>query len=271
VTGPPALRVVTLNLWNEQGPHEARLRLVAERLRALSPDVIALQEVRRRDGIGNQAEILARALSAHHVYARAAEWGGGEEGLAILSRLPILLSAAEPLVAPGEGRAVLGARLQGPAGEVCAVTTHLSYRLWDGLWRERQVVAVDAFCRRFAGDALAVLCGDFNAVPDCDEIRFLRGRATLAGRRTYWQDAFARDNAGADGLTWAARNPYTAALLHLEPDRRIDYVFVSPVRRDGTATVLEARVVLDEPDATGVWPSDHFAVLAVVQTAPSTP
>jgi endonuclease/exonuclease/phosphatase family metal-dependent hydrolase len=266
---PPssALRFVTLNLWNEQGPHEARLHLVAEGLRGLGPDVVALQEVRQRGGLANQAETLARALSMKHVYTPAARWGGGEEGLALLARHPIAASLFEPLPAPGEGRAVLGARIQAPKGEVFAVTTHLSYRLADGAWRERQAVAVDAFCRRLAGDALCVLCGDFNAAPDCDEIRFLRGRVTLCGRRTYWQDAFARVHDRTDGFTWAARNPYTVP--HLEPDRRIDYVFVSPVRRDGTGTVIHAEVVLDRPDGRGVWPSDHFGVLCDVQAAPA--
>ena len=267
MSGPETLRVVTINLWNEQGPHEARLRLATEGLRTLDPDVVALQEVRQRPGLANQAETLAKALSMEHVYACAAQWGGGEEGLALLSRHPIVSHAAEPLPSPDEGRAVLGARIAGPAGEFFAATTHLTYRLPDGLWREREVLAVDAFCRRLRGDGLAVLCGDFNAGADCDEIRFLRGRATLAGRRAYWQDAFERIGKG-DGLTWTTRNPYTAPLRHLEPDRRIDYVFVSPVRRDGTASVLEARVVLDSADADGVWPSDHFGVLAIVQAGP---
>jgi len=267
VKGQETLRVATLNLWNEQGPHEARLRLAAEGLGALSPDVVALQEVRQSKTIPNQAATLAKALSMEHVYARAAEWGGGEEGLALLSRYPIVSHAAEPLPSPDEGRAVLGARIAGPAGEFFAATTHLTYRLPDGAWRELEALAVDAFCRRLRGDALALLCGDLNAMADCDEIRFLRGRATLAGRRTYWQDAFERAGKG-DGHTWSVRNPYTAPLRHLELDRRIDYVFVGPVRRDGTGAVGEARVVLDSPDAQGVWPSDHFGVLAVVQAGP---
>lgn len=269
MSGPQTLRVVTLNLWNEQGPHESRLRLAAERLGELRPDVVALQEVRQSNAIPNQAATLAKALAMEHVYTRAAEWGGGEEGLALLSRYPIVSHAAEPLPSPDEGRAVLGARIAGPAGEFFAATTHLTYRLPDGAWREREVLAVDAFCRRLRGDALPLLCGDFNAVADCDEIRFLRGRSTLCGRRAYWQDAFERVGKG-DGLTWAARNPYTAPLRHLELDRRIDYVFAGPVRRDGTGAVIEARVVLDSPDAHGIWPSDHFGVFAIVQAGPDS-
>src|SRR5258705_122657 len=71
-----------------------------------------------------------------------------------------------------------------------------------------------------------ILCGDFNATPDSDEIRFLRGLHTAAGRRTFWQDAWERRHGRADGFTWARANPYTARLRWLERDRRLDYIFV---------------------------------------------
>ena len=75
---PGRLRVVTLNLWNEQGPHQERLGLVVDGLRVLDPDVVTLQEVRERDGLENQAEFVGRALSMSCVFAPAAE--GKEAG-----------------------------------------------------------------------------------------------------------------------------------------------------------------------------------------------
>ncbi|HUP24819.1 MAG TPA: hypothetical protein VNB06_18010 [Thermoanaerobaculia bacterium] len=70
-------------------------------------------------------------------------------------------------------------------------TTHLHYRLDDGLAREQQVLAIDEVVRNI--DATQqLLCGDFNASPDHDEIRFLRGLTTLSGRRTHYQDAWQR-------------------------------------------------------------------------------
>jgi endonuclease/exonuclease/phosphatase family metal-dependent hydrolase len=133
--------------------------------------------------------------------------------------------------------------------------------------RERQVVAVDAATRAIAErdpKPLQVLGGDFNAAPDCDEIRFLRGRHTLEGRRTYWQDAFHTVAPDAPGWTWARRNPMTEHLAWLERDRRIDYLFVRQERRDTSGHVSAARVVLDEPAEDGTWPSDHFGVMADV-------
>lgn len=261
------LRLVTLNLWQEQGPWEQRLELAGRRLADLETDVICLQEVRHVEGrIPNQAATLAAALGGMAwTYEPAQQWGGGEEGVGILSRWPLEQRAmCELPTAEGRSRRVcLGAHVRAPTGaRVWVYTTHLAWRLDDGLLREQQVLAVDAFVRRRPGPW--ILAGDFNATPDADEVRFLRGQTTLAGRRTYHQDAFACCNPGAPGVTWARENPYTRQLHWLEPDRRLDYVFVSPVTREGVGRVRACRRVLTRPDTRGVWCSDHFGVLAEV-------
>ncbi|MEK6606684.1 MAG: endonuclease/exonuclease/phosphatase family protein [Myxococcota bacterium] len=262
------LRVVTLNLWNEQGPHAARVELCARLFGRLAPDLVALQEVRERPGaVPNQAAVLAERLGMRHVFTPVAEWGGGLEGLALLSRHPIREHASQALPDPESlgPRRVLAATVDTPAGAIAFATTHLAYPLAAGVTREAQVVATDAFARAQPSDGVRFLCGDLNAAPDTDEIRFLRGLTTLAGRRTVWQDAFVRAQEREPGITWSARNVYTAAVAHIDLERRIDYVLVSPRTRDGRAVVSDARVVLDAPDDSGVWPSDHFGVLADVE------
>jgi endonuclease/exonuclease/phosphatase family metal-dependent hydrolase len=144
-------------------------------------------------------------------------------------------------------------------------TTHLNYRLAHGKQREDQVQAIDSIVAARAGDTPSVLMGDFNARPEADEIRWLRGLVTLSGRRTYYQDAWDRLHSGECGWTWARANPYTTGLAFLEPDRRIDYIFVTPMRRDGRATVRSCRIVLNQPAADGVYASDHFGLLAEIQ------
>jgi hypothetical protein len=74
------LRVVTFNLFHG-GPSsglfgdgealEERLQMVTEELRALAPDVIALQEASIGWGRGNIAARLAAALGMEHVHASA--------------------------------------------------------------------------------------------------------------------------------------------------------------------------------------------------------
>ena len=94
------------------------------------------------------------------------------------------------------------------------------------------------------------------------------GWATLGGRRVFYQDAWATARAGESGITWARDNPFRARMNWLRPDRRIDYIFVTAPRRDGRGTVRDACVVFDQADADGIFPSDHFGVLADVQVTP---
>lgn len=277
-TVPARLRVLTLNLWGEQGPFPRRLPLCISQLAALRPDIIALQEVRQVPGVvDNIAATLGAALGLHHVFAETVEWGGGQEGLAILSRAPIVQTAHQvlPHATEQERRIVLGAVLDFGGKHVAAYTTHLNYRMTHGIEREDQVEAVDQFVRSWGASAaptaaLTLLMGDFNATPDSDEIRFLRGLHTLRGRRTYYQDAWLvhSDRERDAGLTWSRRNPYTQRLRFLQTDRRLDYIFASAPARDGRGLVHSCRVVLDEGDADGVFPSDHFGVFAELQLLP---
>jgi endonuclease/exonuclease/phosphatase family metal-dependent hydrolase len=247
------------------------MELLADALRDLQPDVVGLQEVREVPGqLANQAETLAAAAGLHHVYVPAMPFAGGHEGLAILSRLPILehVGFGLPHAEANERRILLSARVSFDSGPVWVHTTHLNYRLAHGQQREDQVQAIDAIVSARAGDRPSVLMGDFNARPEADEIRWLRGLLTLSGRRTYYQDAWACLHPEERGWTWASANPYTKPLAFLEPDRRIDYIFVTPMRRDRRATIRSCRIVLDQPARDGVFASDHFGLLAEIQLDP---
>jgi endonuclease/exonuclease/phosphatase family metal-dependent hydrolase len=109
-----------------------------------------------------------------------------------------------------------------------------------------------------------ILCGDFNAEPESDEIRFLKGFATIDGRTTFWQDAWDVAGDGGSGLTQDWRTHPIAASLNVHR-KRIDYVFVGdPFRREGDAgRVLSASVVCNEP-LTGVQASDHMGVFVEI-------
>lgn len=303
------LRLVTLNLWGTSAPLPRRMSLALRQLRALDPDVIALQEVRPvgemaaavASSIGAEvsptsttAEVLGAALAMHVRYEVAVRWGAdaypgavaGEEGLAILSRYPVRETRvlALPEARPNDARILLSAQLDTPAGPIWVHTTHLHYRLDDGVARERQVLAVDEALRamgRGLTDAPQLLCGDFNAEPDSDEIRFLRGLTTLGQRRTHFQDAWLRchreaqrGDGPAQGITWSSENEHTRPLRSLDIDRRIDYVMVTSRKRDGRGTVRRCEVVMTEREGEGadsVCASDHFGVLAEVQIAPTSP
>lgn len=266
-----ALRVVTLNLWGEQGPLAERWPLIEDGLEALSPDVVLLQEVRQIEGkIENQAAALGRRLGMSHAFAPTVKWGGGDEGLGILARgaLTDVHHEVLPHATDQERRIVLGATIDTPDGPVGVFSTHLNYRMTDGHKREDQLVAAEAVVARHPA-RVKIWGGDFNTVADSDELRWLRGLRSVQGRRVYYQDAYGLRHPNDPGYTWSARNMHTWPMAWLEPNRRIDFVFVSHPNRDGSGAVLDARLALNDPDHRGVFPSDHFAVSADVRIAPT--
>ncbi|MBP9086631.1 MAG: endonuclease/exonuclease/phosphatase family protein [Kofleriaceae bacterium] len=294
------LRVVTLNLWGLSAPLDRRLALTIAQLRQLDPDVICLQEVRPLNGANGPttADALATALGMHAEYRATMEWAGqslagsaaGQEGLAVLTRSqPAAVGFFElPQSRAHEGRGLLSVLANVEHGPIWIHTTHLHYRLDDGVAREEQVVAVDEIIRNYGRDndsAPQILCGDFNATPDSDEIRFLRGLTTLPHggnrRRTHFQDAWLRlhceperGDGPLQGITWSSDNEHTRPLRSLDIDRRIDYIFVTSRKRDGRASVLRCDVVMTEREGEGadaICASDHYGVMADIQIAASAP
>jgi endonuclease/exonuclease/phosphatase family metal-dependent hydrolase len=276
---PRFLRFLTLNLWGENGPWESRLALVAAKLDSLKPDVVTLQEVRDVPGrITNQALALAHHRGYTHVFAPSTSWGGGDEGLAVLAHASIGAHETTPLPhsTDTEGRILLSARIDTPEfGSFWVHTSHLSYRQHEGDFREAQLAAIDQVITRHKNDNPQILMGDFNAVPDADEIRWMCGLTTLAGRRVFYQDAWDVMHRGQPGYTWSRTNPFTERMAWLRSDRRLDYIFVTAARRDGRGTIHSARLIFDEPmvlpSGERLFASDHFGVVAEVQMAPNPP
>lgn len=254
------IRVFNLNIWNYNEPWEVRRELIAEAIRREEPDLIALQEIQYLSWYEkdprHQADQLAELLPgysliwqpAHHYRGLGAneKW----EGLAILSRFPVvdrrclLLSRDESDPDDTFQRIVLGAEVCTPGGALWLFTTHFPLSA-----RARERVACEAydFVVGTAGRHPFVLTGDFNARPDSAPIRFLTGRLALEGRRSNLVDAWALlhpDEPGFTSPTW-------------EPRQRIDYIFVSPL-----VEVHEIALAATEPNAQGVYPSDHCGLIA---------
>jgi endonuclease/exonuclease/phosphatase family metal-dependent hydrolase len=265
------LRVATLNIWNRLGPWSQRLEAIRERVKALAPDLLGLQEVVRlddNDGDGlDQATAIAEGFGYHIAYSRAHDerWLGN----AALSRWPIGKSHVLELPRGGsdERRTLLFAEIESPFGAIPFFVTHLNWKLDAGHVRAAQlreiVLSIEALAK--ADGFPAVLVGDMNAEPDSDEMRYMRGLTSLGGTRcVYFQDAFALAGDGSPGFTYSRRNPF-AELLR-EPDRRIDYVLIRGRDDRHRGEPLEARVCFDGP-VNGTFPSDHFGVIATLRGA----
>src|SRR5262245_5753097 len=255
------LRVVTWNLWGRGSPWEARLDPIRSTLVALAPDVVALQEV-WEDGSRNQAAVIAADLGFHHVFASRYAIDGVAIGNAVLSRWPIKRHEVRPLPAPvelEELRNIIRAEIDGPRGPLELFTTHLNWRFDQSDVRQEQVRTLARFVSESERRIMPpIVAGDFNAVPDSEEIRMLTGRVAVAVPRLVFHDAWEAAGNVAPGFTWSNANPY--ARLDLEPDRRIDYIFVGWPRRGGAGHVLSCRTIGEAVD--GVHPSDHLGLLA---------
>src|SRR5205823_5553953 len=149
-------------------------------------------------------------------------WANGN---AILSRWPIGKSLVLPLPNTDEHRCVTFAEIDSPHGKIPFFTTHLNWMLHEGHVRQKQVRALADLVAEHAplSGFPPIVCGDFNAEPDSDEIRFMRGLTGLGGKCVYFGDCFGITGEGP-GHTFTRRNPYSAQVR--EPDRRIDYIFV---------------------------------------------
>jgi endonuclease/exonuclease/phosphatase family metal-dependent hydrolase len=274
------LRVLTLNLWHNNGPYPQRRAVIRSWVEQLAPDLIAFQEVLRGPAFDQAGELLA-GLGYEVDFVRAVPfWNDAtlDFGNAVASRWPIV--DREAIVLPDAGdeerRSALSVTVQAPFGAVGLTATHLNWKPFHGYARERQVVAVCDLARarrprvpRDDGATTdgfpAIICGDFNAEPESTEIRYVKGLHALDGRSVAFRDAWAVAGDGGPGITWSNANHFARPALQL--DRRIDYIFVAGPRPDGVGLVERCRVVCDEA-AEGIYPSDHFGVYAELRTEP---
>ena len=238
------LRIMSYNIRHGQGMDNiVNLERTANTIQKWKPDLVAVQEVdrntQRTDNV-DQAKLLAEKLGMFAVFGKTIAYQGGEYGLVVLSRFPILENQMVllPPDVQREQRGVLIAKIAIPdanspdaKGKVIRFAcTHLSVALQDE--RLRQIAKIDELLSE--GNDPTLVAGDFNARPDNDAIvRFL---AT-------WKDA---------------ANPDSGKNVTPDRLRRIDYIFF---RTKDPFEVLESRTIDD------TFTSDHMPIFSVIAFA----
>jgi endonuclease/exonuclease/phosphatase family metal-dependent hydrolase len=229
------LRVVSYNIKHGRGNDDVvDLARTAGVLRALTPDIVGLQEVDRlaeRSGKVDEARALGESLGLNHAFGRFMAFQGGEYGMGVLSRFPITLSREVKLPEGNEPRVALAVDVRLPDGRpLTIVNVHFDWVRDDG-FRFAQAQKLTEFL-----DALAqpyILLGDFNDEPGSRTLGLFTTRAGEAAKP--------RDNR----LTFSST----------EPVKEIDFIFMAPRQ---AWTVGEVRVI-DEKLA-----SDHRPLLGVL-------
>lgn len=191
-----ALALVSLKLWAQKAdtitivsynihhgnppakPDVIDLDAIANVLANQQPDFVALQEVDvqvNRSGNVNQAEYLAKKLNMYFYFAKAIDYDGGEYGVAVLSKYPILaqqtlkFSRIEGVKAEDRVLAVVTVKL-GNGKQVTFGSTHLDHQKDEAL-RLLQVSEIVKYAEKEKGAFL--IAGDFNAVPNSATIQLL--------------------------------------------------------------------------------------------------
>jgi endonuclease/exonuclease/phosphatase family metal-dependent hydrolase len=263
------MRVVTINTAKGDGEYAQRLRVLADQLGELRPDVVAVQEsFVACDGSVATAPRLAAVLGLHVSYATArrkprsvdGRMIASESGLALLTRAPLREHSAVALPwdpTDGERVAQFGI-LAHPAGSVLLINVHLTH-LRDGSTLRRAQLGSVLRHPWLGRPAIArLLCGDFNATLGSPELdAFASGRLGWDVRDTY--------TAGGGREPRATVGPTTSLREMTAPPRCIDYIFSlahDPAAQPGFSG---SAIVLDTPDPeTGVCPSDHSGVMTTL-------
>jgi endonuclease/exonuclease/phosphatase family metal-dependent hydrolase len=257
------IRVVTWNVWGRYGADwEARQAALEQALADTAPDLVCLVEAWRQGDVTQPGRIAARLGLAHHHFAGDWQQDDWVSGVGLVSRWPMTEPALRPLrSADGDGFGhVVHVAVAGPRGSIQLFAVVLDYPLDASGLRQQQVRQL----ARFIADTATrrdpvVVCGDFNAGPDSDEIRMLTGRSATAAPGMVFYDAWEVAGDGSPGVTWANRNPLAA--IGLYPDRRFDYIFSAWPRRGGVGhptrcTLLGVRA----PGEQQI--SDHYGLAA---------
>jgi endonuclease/exonuclease/phosphatase family metal-dependent hydrolase len=253
------MRVITWNVWGLYGPWPEREAAIVATLRDAHPDIVVLAESWSK-GDGSQSARLAGPLGLpHHAFSGvpAQEDGAALSGVAVLSRWPIRRQSS---LAFGDVR-VQFAQLDGPRGPIWVYGV-----VMDAWWFDQSQPRQDAVRELLthvhrAQDPRAplIICGDFNADPDSDEIRMLTGRTAAPAPGLSCYDAWEVAGPPDPGYTWSNDNPWATQLLW--PNRRIDYIF-SATPRPGGAGHPRHTALLGTVPVNGTCPSDHYAVLS---------
>ncbi len=252
------VRVLTLNLWNLNEPLEARSAALVSGIKQLKPDIVCFQEVSPHPRLGRvQSEIIAEQWGfAHHAYSFSGRWGKREEGLAILSRQPIIRSVRVVLPEfPGDmPRQVFLSELNFESRRILVANTHLAFAVHMTRERSSQAAVVAAAIKNYRDEfrtPSVVICGDFNDAPDSPAIR------TILESNPELFDAFASRHPKCRGHTFSSQNRYVDPAL--EEDGRIDYIFAG-----GELRPSSCDIVFDGQNGLEIV-SDHFGLFCTLE------
>lgn len=177
---PPQRRPLVVMTYNIAGHDELvdgdHVRDIAEAIRRLHPDVVALQEVHRKTWqarFHDQFAELQSRTGLHGTFAPSYVRWGGSYGNAILTRGRIVRVQVHPLPCIGEPRALLEATIRIDGATINVYATHLTS--WGRLNSKIRAEQLSCLAREIRTSRYPyILAGDFNTGPDSPEMEAFR-------------------------------------------------------------------------------------------------
>ncbi|MCM8542230.1 MAG: endonuclease/exonuclease/phosphatase family protein [Lentisphaeraceae bacterium] len=233
------LRVLSFNILGGRNVDGKRdVERLAKVIKALNPDIVAMQEVDKGTGRIQGRDItaeLAKLTGMYHAYGKAMNYDGGEYGEALLSKYPIkkVKNYILPAEKNAEPRAALTVvvNLPGSDQEYLFIATHL-----DHLSKETNRLMQAREINRIARQTKMpyIIAGDLNAEPESETIKLLSKTFTFTPKAlhlpTYNSDqpTVKIDWIGSDKSgNWKLKESFTADKLKGAPEDWLELLKVS--------------------------------------------
>lgn len=252
------IRVVTLNTWKCSGDYARRLRLMAEGLRTLAPDLILLQEVFATiDGSTDTGTFLAKSLQMHCCFQPARKKIRSLQGMQVQSYSGLAVLSHQPDQVQGVLRLPSDRRdgdrwaqwLSLPLREqsLTLINTHLTHLAHEESLRQQQLEVIVSFAATKASNSLVILGGDLNTGPGEPAMNWLESQQTLPAFNA-WRDT--------------ELHPVSGTLVDEDDNACIDHLLrFSPSESKSDIHWSRCFTALGEADDTGTHASDHLAVV----------
>jgi len=267
----PRLKIVTINILTDLSRWAQRRPLLLQGLAALSPDLIALQEVQLPQ---NPAHWLAEQLGyPHFLLSPKLGYSASREALAVISRYP--LEEASVLDLGGQDRIAQRVGLTLGEHKIYLANSHLYWQPGESAARLRQVERLQNWLHGFSGNPPGIVCGDFNGTPETLAIQHMRQRFLSAYASIHGKEPDFTCPTPLPRSTWSVTRTFLGFFLLIRPQHiklnwrgTLDYIFVNPRLK-----VTQCQVVLDQPSDGNprIYPSDHFGLYAEIEIPTNLP
>ena len=235
------IRVMAYNIHHANPPSKEGLidiESIAKVINEAKADLVALQEVdvytERSGKTLHQAEAIARLTGMQYYFGKAIDYGGGEYGVAILSKFAITNTKTQALPTEagtkGEPRVLATAEVSLPGNKkIIFASTHLDAQRNE----TNRLLQIKKIGELLAKETLPVIIGgDFNADPSRETITIM--------------DSFLKRTCITDcGFT----------IPVVRPTKTIDYIAYMPA---SAFTVKEHTIIQEH------YASDHLPVFSVL-------